>query len=879
VVNNPQTEFRHSTRMWTLIVSSLVIIALSTSTWRPAFASPGPNDLELSRAVRPWEFASALGQRAALFGDESGRLEAWVYPLKIFHNFQLRFISGGYVTPGAALARTVTVRPESTTILYVGDTFTARETLFAPIHEQGLVITVDVATSQPMEVQAVFERDFQLMWPAALGGNYAAWDYTLHAFSIVDDLNHYSGLVGSPDATGMVLDDDSNYAEKKESSFHLGTFAAGRGSKSIFIAGSTKGLDDATRTYRNLSSHCAELVTEAKNYYDAYLKRTVQLELPDRELQRAYDWSRISVIQGLVENPSLGTGLIAGYQTSGTALRPGFAWFFGRDSLWTSLALNSEGDFSTTRTALEFLLKYQRADGKIPHEIVQTADVVPWFKEYPYAFASADATPLFVIAADDYVTRSGDVEFAKEHWGQIWKTYQFLASTFSADGFAQNRGVGHGWVEGGPLHPADVEFYQAGLGIEAAESAAHLAQLLGKDDVAKQLTALQAAQKQKLNSAFWSADKKDFVFSITQSGQQWGPLTAMAAVPMWFGLADEDKAEESIDLLANADYETDWGMRIISSKDPNYGPSGYHYGSVWPLFTGWASVGEYLYHRPIAAFSNLRANALLALDGSPGHTTEVLSGDNYTALAGSTSDQIWSAAMVISPLLRGKFGLVVDANRNEVSFSPHIPADWNAFAIRNLAAGSQNMDLAYRRDAGGIALEATVQGGASLSFVFSPAISLRAEVLGAELNGRPIAFQILPNAEDQHVSIECKLRQGTNTVRIRLKNDFGVSAPYRAPEIGSSSRNLRIVSEAWSSSRDTLSLGVQGIAGESYEVGVSDAGQIRTVEGGELLKDPDGHAKIRIQFTDHPPAADSYSSAHITIHFVEKNSALKKQKN
>src|SRR5437868_7831776 len=52
---------------------------------------------------------------------------------------------------------------------------------------------------------------------------------------------------------------------------------------------------------------------------------------------------------------------------------------------------------------------------------------------------------------------------------------------------------------------------------------------------------------------------------------------------------------------------SDWGARIISSLDPRYDPGGYHYGSVWPLFTGWAAVGEYRYHRALAAYSNLRS--------------------------------------------------------------------------------------------------------------------------------------------------------------------------------------------------------------------------------------------------------------------------------
>ena len=85
----------------------------------------------------------------------------------------------------------------------------------------------------------------------------------------------------------------------------------------------------------------------------------------------------------MVTNPLLGTGLVAGFRTSGESERPGFAWFFGRDALWTVLASTSIGDFDTARTALEFLQKFQRDDGKIPHEISQSASLIPWFTDYP----------------------------------------------------------------------------------------------------------------------------------------------------------------------------------------------------------------------------------------------------------------------------------------------------------------------------------------------------------------------------------------------------------------------------------------------------------------------------------------------------------------
>ena len=280
---------------------------------------------------------------------------------------------------------------------------------------------------------------------------------------------------------------ETNYSSSNENSFRLGSDAKRKRHKGIgdcrFGCGLRRCGEDLPQPVRQRRSR-AECSAE---YYRAYLDKTVTLELPDAALQQAYDWARISTIQGLVNNPYLGSGLVAGYRTSGVSQRPGFAWFFGRDSLWTSFALNAEGDYATTRIALDFISKYQRADGKVPHEISQSASLVPWFKDYPYPYVSADATPLFIIAMNDYAVQSGDVTFARDKWDNLWRAYQFLRSTYDAQGFAQNAGIGHGWVEGGPLLPVKNEYYQAGLGVEALHALSNLARLVGKDDVSKQL--------------------------------------------------------------------------------------------------------------------------------------------------------------------------------------------------------------------------------------------------------------------------------------------------------------------------------------------------------------------------------------------------------
>jgi len=832
-------------------------------------AQDNSRPLELSRAVRPWEFLPITGTQAGLLGNESGRMEAWVYPLKIFREFHLKFHTSGRVLAAEALARTVTVRPESATILYAGDTFTVRETFFVPVREQGALIILDVETEQPVEIEAVFHRDFQLEWPAALGATYLDWAAAQHAFYFGEEQKKFSALVGSPTATEPHAEFQTNYSESRESSFRLGPTAKGKERKLIVIAGSMEGRAAAEKTYQHLTSAYADLLRESAEYYRNYLGKTVNAELPDAQIQQAYDWARVSVLQGMVSNPYLGTGLVAGYRTSGESQRPGFAWFFGRDSFWTSFALNAAGDFSTARTALAFIAKYQREDGKIPHEISQGANFVDWFKGYPYPYASADATPLYIIAVNDYVMESGDTAFLKEQWNSLSKAYEFLRSTYDEHGFAKNAGVGHGWVEGGPLLPVKTELYQTGLGIEALRALSNLAHLTGKEDLSNELSQGFDKQKPLMNEAFWIAEKKRFAFALDKDNHAVDEPSVLATVPMWFGLLDEAKADAMISQLAGLDHQTDWGMRIISEHSPKFSGGGYHFGSVWPLFTGWAAVCEYRYHRAFPAYANLRANALLALDGSLGHVTEVLSGANYQSLSTSSPHQIWSAAMVVSPLLRGMFGLRSDATKGTLTFAPHPPADWTSFRITNVPVGSAKLDLHYSKDPGEIKLEVKVTGDPSRTVDFQPAVSLRAKVLGVEFNGKTVPFHVDSNGIDQHVITKIAVGGASNTLRIRIQNDFGLSYSSTLPAIGASSEGLRILSETWTPARDRLTINASGLAGSQYKLSVWGAEQIAAVEGARLSKAEDGKTELIVDLPKNGP--EGVSSVAISIHFAKAN--------
>jgi glycogen debranching enzyme len=855
--------------IWLRRLGACIAAGLSMGIWAPAALSQqtqeAPYPLSLSRAVHPWEFLPITGTRAGLLGNETGRMEAWVYPIKILRDFHLKFHTEERVLPAEALARTVTVRPESATILYAGDTFTVRETFFVPVREQGAVILLDIETEKPLELEAAFHRDFQLEWPAALGATFLDWVPEQHAFYFGEEQKKFSALIGSPTAVEPRSEYQTNYSESQESSLRLGTTANGKETKLIVIAGSTEGRAAAEKTYQHLTSRYADLLRESAEYYRDYLQRTVSVELPDAQIQQAYDWARVSMVQGMVNNPVLGTGLVAGYRTSGESQRPGFAWFFGRDSFWTSLALNAEGDYSNARAALEFIGKYQREDGKLPHEISQGANFVQWFKDYPYPYASADATPLYIIAMNDYAVESGDTAFAKEKWESLWKAYEFLKSTYDERGFPKNAGIGHGWVEGGPLLPIKTELYQTSLGTEALRALSNLARLTGKEDTSKELSTKFDQQKPLMNAAFWIAEKKRFAFALDKDNHAVDEPSVLATVPMWFGLLEEAEADAMITQLAYEDHQTDWGMRIISDRSPNFSGGGYHFGSVWPLFTGWASVGEYRYHRAFPAYANLRANALLALDGSLGHVTEVLSGSYYQSLSTSSPHQIWSAAMVVSPLLRGMFGLEADATKGTLIFAPHAPADWTSFAIRNVQVGSAKLDLRYAKDIGGITLDVKATGDAPRTIDFQPAVSLRAKILGVEFNGKPVPFRVQANGTDQHVITRIAAARGSNSLRIRIEDEFGLGYDATLPELGAASRGLRILSETWTPAKDRLTIHASGFAGSRYEFSVWNPGQVASVNGVKLAKAADGKTNLILELPKN--GAASISDATFSIQF------------
>ena len=571
--------------------------------------------------------------------------------------------------------------------------------------EPGIVMLLDVQSVLPLTVIGSFRPRLKLMWPAGLMTSNVGWDEKDQVYSLTEESKRFAAVIGTPGARDVSL---MPYQEEPRDVplrfvVEVPPDAARTQLLPIVIAGSVEGRDKAKATYDRLLGSARSLYESNVAYYRSLEERTLTVETPDERLDTALRWAKVGVDKGVATNPLLGTGLVAGFRTSGESERPGFAWMFGRDALWTSLAIHSYGDFPAAQTALEFLRKLQRDDGKIPHEISQSATLVPWFKDYEYPWASADATPLYVVLQADHFRHTGDRDFLRASWDSIVKAWRFSAATDTdGNGLIENGKFGHGWTEGSPPYPPHEEIYMQGIWVEACRGLAELAGVMGDTALAEKARADAARTQAAVEKTYWLADRSFYAFATALAKPEKdykaeaGPRraerqaridalrghtivdedTVLPGVPLWWRVLDPAHADAEIDHLGSAALAADWGQRLLSEKSELYDPLSYHYGSVWPLFTGWASVGAYQYGRPQVGYRALMANALLTWPWALGYVTELLSGEFHAPFGRSSHVQTWSEAMVVTPVLRGLFGLEARDRGRTLELAPQLPADW-----------------------------------------------------------------------------------------------------------------------------------------------------------------------------------------------------------
>ena len=792
----------------------------------PAFPLDSGKDspLAISRPIQTVQPFTVAGQRGVILGTQDGQFESWVLPVKLLSHLNMEARIDGYSVPIPVnqQAAQIDVRPDHTTITYAHIGFTIRQIMYSPDLASlppgtGPVVLFQIESIHPLDLTFRFTPEMRWMWPKrndgipgpewvrtsrtptppTASGN-AAEDspsaqqgyYLLHM-----DYPDLTGAVTIPGAEPGIL---APYQERPqvhqlELILHYDPKRDRDKYFPLLMAVGTTPAQSAAlgQTLAALNTHLADSYAAHAKAWAGFLATSTSIDTPDHALNDAFRWGVVSIEQLKAKAyPTGETALVAGYYASGDSARPGFGWFFGRDSLYTLYAVNGFGDFALTRDELNFLIARQRADGKIMHEYSQTAadPVVDW-KSFPYMYAAADSTPLFLMAMRDYLKSSGDLAYIQANRAAIEHAWAFETAATSDtdhDGIYDNS-QGTGWVESWPDSTASKgmphqEVYMAALDQQASEAYAALELALGNK--AEYIAArVRAGNIQStIEKEYADPAKGCYAFSHNPDGSQDKTTTVYPAAAWWdapippaetletsspgnqsgdekqsghgkahdFSRANQPAmkdgalAPEQPGLVKGHDFSranqlteqtgalapaesplkhasdclrqfaspglaTDWGLRDVDASEPIFDGMSYHQGSVWPLFTGWAALAEYRGNQPLAGQQMLMQNVDLTWAQDPGAVTELLSGDTYVPFGRSTSHQLWSSAMVITPTLRGLFGISLDASTNTITLNPHLPANWDHASIHNVALGTQRITLDFARDSGHLEISASTE--------------------------------------------------------------------------------------------------------------------------------------------------------------------------
>jgi hypothetical protein len=351
----------------------------------------------------------------------------------------------------------------------------------------------------------------------------------------------------------------------------------------------------------------------------------------------------------------------------------------------------------------------------------------------------------------------------------------------------------------------------------------------------EKLAAKAAADYKKalttFEAKFWDPASGQYSYAFNAEGKQVKELTPWCAVPLMWGIGGAERTAQTLEKMGSSDLTTDWGVRILSANSPLYEPLNYNYGAVWPFLTGYAVAAMYKNDYCLQGYQLLLANAEHLFDNSLGHVTELFSGSQHVWPQEAVAHQGFSIGGFVLPFVRGMLGLDGNAVQKEVVFAPCFPPDWRDVSVENVRVGAEIFSAHYLREDAKIRLEVKAKPGTSYTMIFSPALGLGTQVRSARLNGKPLDFKINSSGQVIRPMVRFSLR-GQDVVEIDFDPTVEILPPTIESRVGDGDMGLKVV-RLRRAGKD-LQLTVEGLAGESYKLDLTNSNQVEKVTGAEL---------------------------------------------
>ncbi|MBN2570715.1 MAG: DUF4960 domain-containing protein [Ignavibacteriales bacterium] len=791
-----------------------------------------------------------VGQRIAVFGfEKSGIDEVWTHPFMAFRDYELgiKFEYRDTIYWFKDQIPQIEIRPEGVIRTYQFPRAFITEIITCDVESPVAILHYEYRGVYDAELVVKIKSNLRLMWPYSenvIREMKYGYDEKNNLFLIKDRSEDFVSIFGSSkNAMKYIVGqfDNFNYVNKdfigiptdKHQAEFLSIYKIFQNDNFEFvISGSSEGVNKTFEYYEKGLNEAEIIYRKSLQYYKSLFNDKLFIETPDKIFNEAYKWALVGADKFFAYTPDIGSSLLAGYATTRTGWdgghkingRPGYAWYFGRDAQWSGLAIIDYGDFEKIKEVLKTFQKFQDLSGKIYHELTTSGAV---------HYDAADATLLYIILFGHYLRHSGDLDFIRESYPFIKKAIDFCFSTDTdGDKLIENTNVGHGWVEGGSLFNAHTELYLAAAWAYALKEASYIAKALDKTEEYEFYQTESKIITKILNEEFWNVETNHLNFAKLKDGSYNEEISSLSCVPLYFELIDKDKGEKTVDLFSDNSFSSDWGVRIISEFSPNFNPRGYHFGSVWPLFTGWTSLAEYKYGNYLQGFSHLMNNLSIYKSFSPGYIEEVLHGLEYKPM-GVCPHQCWSQTMALQPIYEGMLNIKIDALKKYISISPSLPYDWDSLIIENIRINNSKLNFNMSKNSGNINFNFNCNSKENLYLSFNPSFPLGSEIQKVLFNGIEIPFKIKKERQCIKIKTELVITEN-NKLEIYLKEGVGVLPAVSNPIPYQESEGFRILSTELIS--DNYKIIVQGKPLQKYLLEVySPNHEIDEVTGGKVI--------------------------------------------
>ncbi len=435
------------------------------------------------------------------------------------------------------------------------------------------------------------------------------------------------------------------------------------------IAGGPEGAEFTRQKLTELLSRRQELWAEKTQVLERVLEHTPAIATPDPAFNRAFVPSSLCMDLLTIDLPGLGRGIVAGL--------PDFGWFFGCDTYYSASGLLISGQAETALATLRMLAKLAtQQGGRIPHEITASGDF--------FNPGNPVETGEFVTAVERAFRWTGDWNFLTEVY-EVCCTgiFDYLLGECDPEGSLLPNGPGllelRSAEHGKKLDVACSLF-------QGLHSLAYLASVVGDGPTAERSLALADEVRTRINRYFWVEARQEYVWRIEPDLTVHPDEPAHSYVALEMGLLRQDDAAEAkrIERL----------FELVEGPG-HTGPKGIiHPGTtdfVMPIQNAIVALAEFRYGRPNKGHRYLEHMVDLYGYYMPWAIPEFV-GPTGCFL------QAWSSAAYNWLVVQGMFGLQPDPVQKTVLVQPQLPDGWDFIEVRNLTIWQGRYDLRLERE-------------------------------------------------------------------------------------------------------------------------------------------------------------------------------------